>query len=200
MLTAIKRSVMAMMFLTIGILTLFASADSLMAGAPTKSSPPIEALTTKAEIREALARYVFLLNGDANGEIDLRIWAEQSFAADTIYQEYFPDGRERLLLSGRDAILQHYIGRLDEEKFGGSNPHLAQRLYAVNVVFDHLTTNSAQTRTASLQITSTRNTGDPRCPLCASEPTKAELIVFHDTWRKLAGRWVKVKTVLRYNS
>jgi hypothetical protein len=69
------------------------------------------------------------------------------------------------------------------------------RHYPVNVVFDALAPDSAETRTTTVIITGRATYIAPSPPTVS--PT---LVVYHDTWRKTAEGWKKSKSVLRYTT
>jgi hypothetical protein len=163
---------------------------------------PLDILVAKDEIREQFGRYTLLLDGDGLTK-DPNKWAEELFTADATFQSVGPDGQ---LLHGPDGLQ----GRAEIAKtFGGGalrsnssrspadsgRPQMVFRHYPVNVVFDALAADSAQTRTTTIIMTGPRNYVAP-----SPSTVSPALVVYHDTWRKTPEGWKKSKSVLRYTT
>lgn len=161
-----------------------------------------EKLSAQEGIRESLALYTLLLDGDGVHS-DGKAWVERIFTNDGIYQSFYPDGTLAVRLEGRDAIYQRYGS--DPPRDGRMLRRSADTLsvvkhYMIDTVFDEITATGARTRTAALLLTSTVNTSGRACTQCGSVPTKMILVVYHDTWKKTDLGWQKQLSSIRRNS
>ena len=150
----------------------------------------IESALARESIREALAHYSMLLDGDGVGR-DPETWAKKLFTSDATFVLHYPDGSEQYRIEGREAIGKTF-GRPGSSK-------VATRHFMVNTVFDELTPTSAKTRTSALIQVSRR---DQDCAkkegvLNGGQPLLSALIVYHDTWVHDAGEWKKKLSILR---
>jgi len=163
---------------------------------------PLDILVAKDEIREQFSRYTLLLDGDGLTK-DPNKWAEELFTPDATFQSIGPEGQ---LLHGPNGLQ----GRAEIAKtFGGgprssnasrppadpARPQMVFRHYPINVVFDALAPDSAETRTTTIIMTGPRNYVAPSPPTVSPA-----LVVYHDTWRKTPEGWKKSKSVLRYTT
>ena len=110
----------------------------------------IESLLARESIREALANYSMLLDGDGAGR-DPQQWANRLFTADATFVLHQPDGKEQYRIEGREKIGSTF-GR-------PASPKVAVRHFMVNTVFDEVTSTSAKTRTSALIQVSKRDQG-----------------------------------------
>src|SRR5262249_3978103 len=108
----------------------------------------MESALARESIRDALARYSMLLDGDG-ARRDPRGWADQMFTPDAVFKLYYPDGTEQYRIEGREAIFNTF-GPPGSKKVG-------TRHFMVNTVFDELTATSAKTRTSALIQVSKRD-------------------------------------------
>ena len=67
----------------------------------------IESAIARESIREALARYSMLLDGDGI-KPDARKWADQLFTPDAVFVSHYPDCTEQIRLEGREAIFKTF--------------------------------------------------------------------------------------------
>jgi hypothetical protein len=153
-------------------------------------SVSIESALARENIREALARYSMLLDGDGSTR-DPQEWANRLFTSDATFVLHYPDGTEQYRIEGRDAIGKTF-GRAGSSK-------VATRHFMVNTVFDELTATSAKTRTSALIQVSKR---DQECArkegaLNGGQPVISAIIVYHDSWVLEDGEWKKKLSVLR---
>jgi hypothetical protein len=150
----------------------------------------IESALARESIREALAQYSMLLDGDGINP-DARRWADKLFTADAVFLSHYPDGTEQIRIEGREAIFKTF-GR-------PGSPEVASRHFMVNTVFDELTATTAKTRTSALIQVSKR---DRECArkkgiLNGGEPVLSAILVYHDTWLLDGGEWKKKLSILR---
>lgn len=150
----------------------------------------IESAIARESIREALAQYSMLLDGDGAGR-DPRTWANKLFTPDAVFVLHYPDGTEQYRIEGREALFKTF-GR-------AGSPTMATRHFMVNTVFDELTPTSAKTRTSALIQVSKR---DQECArkegaLNGGQPVLSAIIVYHDTWVLDGGEWKKKLSILR---
>ena len=150
----------------------------------------IEAAIARESIREALAQYSMLLDGDGVAP-DARKWADKLFTADAVFESHYPDGAQQIRLEGREAIFKTF-GR-------PGSPEVAARHFMVNTVFDELTPTTAKTRTSALIQVSKR---DQDCAkkkgiLNGGQSVLSAILVYHDSWVLEGGEWKKKLSVLR---
>jgi hypothetical protein len=156
----------------------------------TRMAISIESALARESIREALARYSMLLDGDGVGR-DPHAWANKLFTSDATFVLHYPDGSEQYRIEGREKIGATF-GRAGSSK-------VATRHFMVNTVFDELTPTSAKTRTSALIQVSKR---DQECAkkegaLNGGQPVLSAIIVYHDTWVLESGEWKKKLSILR---
>lgn len=150
----------------------------------------IEAAIARESIREALAQYSMLLDGDGIRP-DARSWADKLFTNDAVFISYYPDGAQQIRLEGREAI---------HKTFGRpGSPEVAARHFMVNTVFDELTATTAKTRTSALIQVSRRDQdcGKKKGILNGGQPVLSAILVYHDTWVLDDGEWKKKLSILR---
>ena len=150
----------------------------------------IESALARESIREALANYSMLLDGDGVAR-DARTWADKLFTPDAVFISHYPDGTEQIRIEGREAIYKTF-GR-------PGSPEVAGRHFMVNTVFDELSLTTAKTRTSALIQVSKR---DQDCAkkkgiLNGGAPVISAILVYHDTWVLDGGEWKKKLSVLR---
>ena len=150
----------------------------------------IESAIARESIREALAQYSMLLDGDGINP-DARKWADKLFTPDAVFVSHYPDGAEQIRIEGREAIFKTF-GR-------PGSPEVAARHFMVNTVFDELTPTTAKTRTSALIQVSNR---DQDCAkkkgiLNGGQPVLSAILVYHDSWVLDGGEWKKKLSILR---
>jgi len=149
----------------------------------------IESALARESIREALAHYSMLLDGDGIGR-DPQAWARKLFMPDATFVLHYPDGTEQYRIEGSEAI---------GKTFGRGSSKNATRHFMVNTVFDELTATTAKTRTSALIQVSRR---DQDCAkkegaLNGGQPVLSAIIVYHDSWVLDGGEWKKKLSILR---
>jgi SnoaL-like protein len=150
----------------------------------------IESAIARESIREALAQYSMLLDGDGVAR-DARAWADKLFTPDAVFISHYPDGTEQIRIEGREAIYKTF-GR-------PGSPEVAGRHFMVNTVFDELSPTTAKTRTSALIQVSKRDQDCARKKgiLNGGQPVISAILVYHDTWVLDGGEWKKKLSVLR---
>ncbi len=150
----------------------------------------IESALARESIREALAHYSMLLDGDGAGRDPIK-WANKLFTSDATFVLHYPDGTEQYRIEGREAIGKTF-GR-------PGSPKTATRHFMVNTVFDELTPASAKTRTSALIQVSMRDQecGKKEGALNGVQPVLSAIIVYHDSWVFESGEWKKKLSILR---
>jgi hypothetical protein len=149
----------------------------------------IETVIARESIREALAQYSMLLDGDGVAP-NYRKWADDLFTADAVFVLKYPNGVDQERYEGREAVFKRF-GR-------AGSPASAGRHFMVNTVFDEVTPTSAKTRTSALIQVSQRDTECEKKPggLNGGKPIVSFIIVYHDTWVLDGGAWKKKLSVL----
>ncbi len=150
----------------------------------------IESALARESIREALANYSMLLDGDGVAR-DARTWADKLFTPDAVFISHYPDGTEQIRIEGREAIYKTF-GR-------PGSPEVAGRHFMVNTVFDELSPTTAKTRTSALIQVSKRDQDCARKKgiLNGGAPVISAILVYHDTWVRDGGEWKKKLSILR---
>jgi hypothetical protein len=154
----------------------------------------IESAIARESIREALAQYSMLLDGDGIKR-EGRAWADKLFTPDAVFVSHYPDGTEQMRLEGREAIFNMF-GRPNTS---ATPPTTAARHFLVNTVFDELTPTTAKTRTSALIQVSKRDQDGAKKEgrLNASQSVISAILVYHDAWVLDAGEWKKKLSILR---
>ena len=149
----------------------------------------IETALARESIREQLAQYSMLLDGDGIRR-DPESWAKRLFMPDATFVLHYPDGSEQYRIEGSEAI---------GKTFGRASSKTAARHFMVNTVFDELTATTAKTRTSALIQVSRRDLdcAKKEGALNGGQPVLSVLIVYHDTWMLDGGEWKKKLSVLR---
>ena len=155
--------------------------------------PLLQELAAKEAIREQIARYTILHDGDGATR-DGRLWADSLWTRDATFQVIYPDGTRKLGngeigLQGREAIYRAFAtGR-------PAPPGLALRHVLVDTTFDSVRDRTARTRTVEFVIFGKLPVGAPAHAGGAQMTIPA--YVTHDTWRKGDdGQWRKSRSVV----
>ena len=169
---------------TLPVLLLAAAAPSW--ARPTVVMSRLSTLVEKEAIREQLAQYELLSDGDGETR-DGRAWVDRLFTPDAVFEAYSPDGTLGTRWVGAAEIFRNSQAHSIDPK-----APIAHRHYMLGTVFDVLTPTTAETRSTSIILGATKG-ADGKDPV----GTMTMLLVYHDTWRKSGGVWRKSHSVLR---
>jgi hypothetical protein len=160
---------------------------------------PVDKLIIKDDIRERIALYALLADGDGAGgrKRDLRTLAYTLMTPDVVSIIYTARGDPPIELKGRERVAQS-PPEVDPEHAS----KIAGRHYVVETLFDEVTPTTAKTRTTAVYHDATRNTGGVDCKkvdekTCGGVPVRTVLWVYHMDWRKTPEGWQIFRNTLR---
>jgi len=152
---------------------------------------PIDRLIAEDEIRQDLALYALLADGDGIKGKDTRTLADKMMAPDVVTEIYYPLAKAPLKTLGREAV-------------AGPAPVVPavpapvestiKRHYLVETYFEDLTATTAKTITTAVHFNLTRNLVGQGCAAqgpgaCGGIPARITMWVYHMTWAKTAAGW-----------
>lgn len=150
---------------------------------------PIEEIQTREAIRDNWANYSLLIDGDGTA-LREHEWANLTFTEDFRWLWYDSQGRTTGEV-GRDAMQRLPI------------PNVTQRPWKhlpIATKFDEINQTTARTRTIMLMLgiqKATRpNQPDGAPGLSSPGVPMTAMAVYHDTWRKENGYWLKSSTIV----
>jgi hypothetical protein len=152
---------------------------------------PLDVLVVKNEIRQRWSDYTLLLDGDGI-ERHSNEWAPSTFTPDLRWIWFDPEGRVARNLSSMEQMQRRFSGNPKEQ---GSSKHLP-----LSMKFDDITPVSAKTRTVIMfmQLPKAKEIGKPDGVPGLGVPgvPQVGIAVYHDTWRKVDGVWMKSESDL----
>ena len=152
---------------------------------------PIDRLIAEDEIRQDMALYALLADGDGIKGKDTRTLADKMMAPDVVTEIYYPLAKAPLKLIGRDAV-------------AGPTPIVPavpapvastiKRHYMVETYFEDLTATTARTITTAVHFNLTRNLVGKDCAnqgpgACGGIPARITMWTYHMTWAKTPAGW-----------
>lgn len=178
-----------------GAAMLASSAAVAQAKAPAALSP-VEKLVAEDDIRQKLALYGLLADGDGVAGPDIRALAHQVMTPDVWTDLYYPDGSLQVHTVGRDQAIS--TSTPDLKRLGP----IANRHYMVSTYFDEVTPTTAKTRTTTIWLFVTRDLLGADCAkggpdACGGRVVSAMTTVYHNDWVKTAEGWRMSRNVIR---
>jgi len=167
---------------TLGGLTFAAAASA----AEPKFSPT-DKLVAEEDIRNNLALYALLADGDGIKGKDSRALADKLMAPDVVTELFFPGSKEPVRMVGREAVAGPQVV-----------PHTGEttisRHYLVETYFESVTPTTAKTITTSVHFRLTPNLVGKDCKTglsgnCGGVPERIIMWIYHMDWVKNASGW-----------
>ena len=163
-----------------------------------KGMAPLDVLLVKDAIRESWAQYTLLIDGDGVTN-DNANWAERTFTKDLKWEWYDANGK----LVQRITSMAEMRDRMKTESFLGTHPESMQsykKHLPITIKFDEVTPTTAKTRTivVMLSVPKSKVQGGPDGVPGLDVPgiPQVGMAVYHDTWRKEDGHWLKSVSIL----
>ena len=163
---------------------------------------PIERLIAEDEIRQQVALYGLLADGDGLDRKNVRALADKIMTPDTI-NEIYPVTGPIAEMRGRDAV-GGPVRRPPAPAAATAVPvppapptspaTTAGRHFLVSTYFDEITPTEARTRTTAIHFDMTKNMIGPECrksgeDACGGRVVKGSMWVYHTIWIKTAEGW-----------
>jgi hypothetical protein len=172
-------------------------AAMLASGAARAQAPlsPVDKLVAEDDIRQKLALYGILTDGDGVAGKNIRGLVDQIMTPDVWTDLYYPDGSLQVHTVGREAIVT-------STPIPKSMGPIANRHYLIATYFDELTPTTAKTRTTMMWMQVTRNLLGADCAkggpdACGGRVVSAMTTVYHNDWVKTADGWRMSRNVIR---
>jgi hypothetical protein len=151
---------------------------------------PIDVLVIEDQIRQKWADYTLLLDGDGVSNQSAE-WANHLFTKDLKWRWYDADGKLRLALNSRDE---------EQKPARAGRPQPSAKHLPITIKFDEIAPDEVKTRSVVVlfNVPASKAEGQPDgVPYAgvAGIPT-ANMVVYHDTWRREDGEWKKAVTIL----
>ena len=152
---------------------------------------PIDRLIAEDEIRQDLALYVLLADGDGIKGKDTRTLADTMMAPDVVTEIYYPLARAPVRTIGREAVAGP--APVPAVVPAAIDPTV-KRHYLVDTYFEDLTANTARTITTAVHFNLTRNLVGKDCGAqgpgaCGGLPARIIMWTYHMNWVKNAAGW-----------
>ena len=140
---------------------------------------PIDRLIARDEIRQQIALFALLADGDGVRPKDTRALADRIMAPDVVVEIFRPGDLLPITMLGRAAVAGPPLVAPPAE------PTVA-RHYMVETYFEELTSGTARTITTAVHFRLTRASDG----IDGGLPTKITMVTYHMTWRKAAEGWL----------
>lgn len=159
--------------------------------APAAALSPVDRLVAEDEIRQQIALYGYLADGDGKNPPDIRALADRILTPDSVTDVMKAAGHSRLHLEGRKAVV-------DSTPPPAPDSPLVNRHNYISTYFDEITADSAKTRTTVVWFLLARQKQGVPCmgENCTSQLRQVMTFVYHDIWRKTAEGWQKARSVI----
>lgn len=173
---------------TVVILSFAALTYSVAQTAPAAVLPgTLDRLVTEDAIRQQIALYGLLADGDGKNPASIRQLADKILAPDVVTDMVDAHGKNILHTVGREAVVSSTHVR-------DTQGPVAIRHNFVSTYFDEVTPTTAKTRSLILFVALTKDGVAPKCLTggsCESPLKGAGSYIYHDEWRKTADGWQK---------
>ena len=162
---------------------------------PSRATPTaIDVLLIEDQIRQRLALYSLLADGDGLAPRNFRALTDTIFTPDVVIDVYAADGKLTAHIQGREQL----YARASAPKPDGNT---TVRHFMVSTYFDEVSRMTAKTRTVSMAVRVTATVAGKICvsaedSSCGGRVTQTEMLVYHDTWAKTSSGWQKSNTKL----
>ena len=172
-----------------------------VAAAEAKLSP-IERLVAEDEIRQNLALYALLADGDGIKGKDTRTLADELMTPDVVTEIYYPLGHGPVTTIGREAV----AGPAPKPTAGPvAVESVVKRHYLVDTYFEDLTPTTAKTITTSVHFDLTPNLVGKDCATrgagaCGGLPARVIMWTYHMSWVKNAAGWQIIYNALHMDN
>ena len=149
---------------------------------------PIDRLVAEDDIRQQLALYALLADGDGISPKDIDTLATKITAPDVVTEIFPADGGPPTHTVGRAAVI-------GPRPTGTPPPPTnVSRHYLVDTYFDEITPTTARTRTTSVHFNLTKNLVGKDClqrgaGACGGQVNKVTMWTYHMRWVKNADGW-----------
>lgn len=167
------------------------------------AAPPLSAidkLVAKDEIRNDLALYALLADGDGINGKDTRTLADKLMAPDVVTEIYYPHSTAPVRILGREAVAGPQVTPAPPGPSASVSRH-----YLVETYFEDMTATTAKTVTTAVHFDLSPNTIGKDCKLagagaCGGVPSRVIMWIYHMNWIKNASGWQIIYNGLRMDN
>ena len=155
----------------------------------------MDRLVAQDQIRQKLALYGILADGDGVNPKNIRALVDEVMTADVSTDLYFPGGALQAHSNGREEIVA-------TTPLPKTASPLANRHYLIATYFDAVGPTSAKTRTTMMWMQVTKNMLGADCAkggadACGGRVVSAMTTVYHNDWVKTSEGWRMSRNVIR---
>jgi hypothetical protein len=155
---------------------------------------PIDRLVAEDAIRQQIALYELLADGDGEQPKDIAALADRIMAPAIVNDVYYSNGDLKAHSVGRDPV--------KATRAAPSASPVAVKHFLVSTYFDEITPTTAKTRTTAMRVHVTKNLLGADCQkagedACGGRVTHLVLFIYHDSWTKTPDGWEKTQSRLR---
>lgn len=174
-------------------LDILLAAGALVAVPAAASAAPklsaIDKLVAEDEIRNNLALYALLADGDGIKDKDTRTLADKLMAPDVVTEIYYTHSAAPVRILGRDAVAGPQVTPAPPGPSSSVGRH-----YLVETYFEDITTTTAKTVTTAVHFDLSPNAIGKECKLagagaCGGVPSRVIMWIYHMNWVKNAVGW-----------
>lgn len=160
----------------------------------------IDKLVAEDEIRNDLALYALLADGDGIKGKDTRTLADKLMAPDVVTEIYYPHSTAPVRILGREAVAGPQVTPAPPGPSTSISRH-----FLVETYFEDMTATTAKTVTTAVHFDLSPNTIGKECKLagagaCGGVPSRVIMWIYHMTWVKNAAGWQVTYNGLRMDN
>ncbi len=142
------------------------------------SLSPIDRLIAESEIRNKIAKYGLLVDGDEENPRDFQAMGVEEFGPDVMVQ-------------GKKFTREQLVKQSEAETF---DPNLEGRHMLLSTYFDELTPTTAKTRTSAMYLIVTKKMQGAPCSkavpdACGGRVVYSSMWIYHHVWNKTPDGW-----------